>query len=198
MARRLNLNKFIRIIHRYSAFIITGSLLMYILTGFVMTRYKLFPAGKEQSTTTDHLISIPQFVSENDLPSYIQKEFGLSGHRGKIQKNGNGVITILYTTPGIRQQAVLASDKKSLRIISTRTSARATVVAFHRIKEYGGGPVYDLYVFMTDLTASAILVFSITGLYIGLADRKNILLKLLFLVIGISYTLLVIFSFMLS
>ncbi|HLP74051.1 MAG TPA: PepSY-associated TM helix domain-containing protein [Bacteroidales bacterium] len=197
MADRLAFNKVIRIIHRYSAFLITGSLLMYILTGFIMTRYKLFPPGKEETVSAEYPLAVDS-MSEKDLAAYIQKEFGLRGHRGKALKNGRGETTILYNRPGIRHQAVLSPDMKKIKITTTRTSARATVVAFHRMKDYGGGAVYDLYVFMTDITALSIIVFSVTGLYMGLIERKNILIKLILLGIGISYTLLVIFSFMLS
>jgi hypothetical protein len=61
---------------------------------------------------------------------------------------------------------------------------------------YGGGFIYDLYVSMTDLTGISMLVFAITGIWLGLNNGKRLMAKLLVLSLAVGYTLLVIFSLM--
>jgi hypothetical protein len=61
---------------------------------------------------------------------------------------------------------------------------------------YGGGFLYETYIFMTDITGIAIIVFSLTGIFLGVYSSKNLFPKLLLLFIGLVYTLLVIITFM--
>lgn len=190
--------KNVRKIHIYSAFTVIGFLLMYTITGYLITHNKLLPFAEQIPVITEHQLSLPEGTTVEDLPAYIQNKFKLKGHRGKPQSNNNGVITILFYRPGYRHQAIIAADKKSIKINSTKTDIRGTIVLFHRMKEYGGGFIYNLYVLMTDITAVAIIIFSLTGIYLGLYNGKKLFPKLLLLFIGMGYTLLVIFSFMKS
>lgn len=196
MADRLKTNRIIRLLHRYSAFIITGSLLMYVITGFLMTRHKMWNPQEEKTVTTTHQLEIPSGIKDDDLPLYLQDTFNLKGHRGKIQVNNKKEITILYSRPGIRHQVVISPDRKSLNLKSTRTNLRSTITAFHRLKGYGGGLIYDMYVMITDLTACSIILFAFTGLYLGFSNGRSLIPKLIVFLVGIGYTLLVIYSFL--
>lgn len=171
---------------------------MYIITGFLITRHNMFPDYEQKPVTTEHQLSLPEGISVEELPVYLHNEFNLRGHRGKPQSNDKGEITILYYRPGHRYQAIIAADKKNIKITTTKTNLRSTIVIFHRMKEYGGGFIYNLYVLMTDITAVAIIIFSLTGIYLGLYNGKKLFPKLLLFSIGLGYTLLVIFSFMKS
>jgi hypothetical protein len=195
MAELKDMYKFIRKVHVYSAFLITGSLIMYILTGFMMTRHNLWKPGKDISSTVEHELVIPENLDDNDLPAFIAERFGISGHKGKPSVNNKGIITIQYVKPGIKNQAIIAADKKSVKIIKTETAMRATITTFHRLKGYGGGLAYDLYVLMTDLVATGILIFSVTGVIVAFMKRGNPLLKILVLAAGVTYTAIVIISF---
>jgi hypothetical protein len=93
-----------------------------------------------------------------------------------------------------RFKTLFQKKRKFLTILVT--NLRSTITAFHRLKGYGGGLIYDMYVMITDLTASSIILFALTGLYLGLLERRSLMPKLIVLFIGIGYTLLVIYSFM--
>lgn len=171
---------------------------MYIVTGFLITRHKLLPIKETKGDTTEYSLSLPAGLPDAELPLYLQKEFSLRGHRGIPESKDNGGITIFYYRPGMEYLASIAADKKSIKILTHPTSLRSIVVIFHRLRGYGGGFLYDLYILMTDLTGISIILFSLTGIYLGLMNGKQIFLKLLFLLIGVSYTLLVIFALLKS
>jgi hypothetical protein len=196
MADLTGFYKIMRKVHVYSAFLITGSLLMYILTGFMITRHNLWQPVKDIITESEHELTIPEILNENDLSEFVAEHFGIKGQKGKPVKNNKGVITIQYIKPGIRHQAIISADKRSVKIIKTETNLRATITTFHRLKGYGGGFLYDLYVLMTDLVAAGILLFSITGVFIAFLKPGKLIIKIVLLGAGVIYTALVVISFM--
>lgn len=196
MADRLRPYIIAKKIHIFSALIVTGFLTMYIITGFLMTRHNLWQPKEEKPVSAEYELLLPEGLPVDKVSGYIKKEFDLRGHTGKPQADKKGVVTILYARPGMRYQAVVAADRQSVVITATKTNLRATITGFHRLKGYGGGSVYDLYVFMTDLTAISLIVFALTGIYLGLYDKKNILFKIALLIAGIGYTLIVVYAFM--
>lgn len=184
----------IRKIHFYSALLITGTLLMYIITGFMMTRHNLWHPEKEESVTNEYPLTLPPGIKAEDVPSFIQEKFNIKGRRGKPSTDKNGVTTIAYLKPGLRQQVIITPEGK-LKIIRTETNTRATITAFHRVKGYGSGFLYNFYILMTDLTGAGIIIFSVTGIIVALSNRKNFIIKLIIFTTGIIYTTLVVMSF---
>ena len=171
---------------------------MYVITGYILTHGNLVPAKEEKQLTEEFPITIPVGMLSDRLPAYIQKEFGLRGQRGKCEPAKTGEISIFYIRPKVSYQVIISADKKMVKIITTELNLRRNFIRFHRVMRYGGGFVYDLYVIMTDLTGISILVFSITGIWLGLNNRKMLIAKLLVLSLTMGYTLLVIFSLMKS
>lgn len=198
MAGRIRTHIVIRWVHILSSFIVFGFFLMYIVTGFLITRHKLLPVRETKGDTVQYPLTLPADIPDAELPAFLQKEFSLKGHRGLPESKDNREITIFYYRPGMEYVATIASDRKSVKIFTHPTSLRSIIVIFHRLRGYGGGFLYDLYIFMTDLTGIAIILFSVTGIYLGLRNGKQILLKLIFLCFGMGYTLLVIFTFLQS
>jgi hypothetical protein len=186
----------IRKIHLYSAFMITGTLLMYIMTGFMMTRHNLWHPEKELSVTKDYSLSVPSGMNDEGLSSFVQKNYNLKGRKGNPSTDKNGVTTITYIKPGLRQQAIISPDRSKIEVVTTETNTRVIITAFHRVKGYGGGFLYNLYVFMTDLAGIGIIIFSVTGIIIAFSNRKNMIAKIIILAAGIGYTMLVVISFM--
>lgn len=196
MADRIRTNIVIRWVHILSSFIVLGFLLMYIISGFLIPRHKLLPALETKSDTIEYSLSLPAGLQDEKLSVFLQKEFNLRGHRGIPERKDNGEISIFYYRPGMEYVAEIAADQKSVKIITHPTSIRSVIVIFHRMRGYGGGLPYDLYILMTDLTGIALILFSVTGIYLGLYNGRQILLKLLLLFLGVGYTSLVIFTFL--
>lgn len=188
--------KIIRKIHIYSAFLVTGSLLMYLITGFLMTRHNMWKPAVEKSTTTEYPLSLKEGKNDDEIITYLQSQFGLGGQRGKAAVNGRKEITVTFVKPGVRQRVVISADRKTVKITRVEMNSRSFVTAFHRVKGFGGGLLFDCYVIMSDLTGAGILIFSITGLMIAFSNRNYMILKILLFLTGIGYTLLVILSFM--
>jgi len=198
MAGRINIHKVILKIHIYSIFVVSAFLLMYTITAFLLNRHKLLPLCDPEIISTTYTLNLPFGIKTEELPSFIQKEFQLRGQKAKPQLWDNGEISISYVRPGISFQAIIAADRNSVKIITTKPNARLIIRIFHRLKGYGGGFMYDLYVFMSDLTAVSIILISFTGIYLGLYNGEKIILKLMLLAIGLAYILLVVFSFLKS
>ena len=62
-------------------FVVLGFLLMYFITGWIMTHHDWFehPGAKEQVKT--HRLELPQELSPEEYAILIQNKFGLNGQR---------------------------------------------------------------------------------------------------------------------
>ncbi len=194
MAGRIKYYEIFRKIHLYSAFLVMGFLLMYFITGFFMVHYELFEDEEPVVSTSEHELSIPNNISIENLPVHIQKQFDIHGQRKHARNNDDGSISIQYIRPGHTFSAIVSSDHKSVKITHTQENLHQTLVTFHRLEKYGGGLVYDLYILMMDLSGIALIIFSLSGIYLFLKTIKRKTTGWVFLSCSIAYTLFVIFS----
>jgi len=107
---------------------------------------------------------------------------------------GSGEVIINYVRPGYHYKVVIAPDRKSLPITPREENMHRTAVVFHRMEEYGGGFLYDIYIFMMDLSSLALIVYGLSGIYLWYKLEKKKWPGLLFLLAGAGYTLAVMVS----
>ncbi|MDH5602868.1 MAG: PepSY-associated TM helix domain-containing protein [Cyclobacteriaceae bacterium] len=196
MAGRINTYTLLRKIHLYAGFALMAFLLMYFITGYILTHEGMFPNQDPVETTEELEVEIPDNISIDDLPVYIQEKFSLKGQRKKPNIWKTGEIAIKYIRPGYINDVVLSADKSTLSIKRQKLSTRRTLILFHRLEKYGGGLLYDLYILMMDLSSVALILFAASGVYMWLKLEKNKIWGVLFLSAGIIYTLVVVLSIM--
>ena len=64
----------------------------------------------------------------------------------------------------------------SVHIFRREEDARTTLVGFHRLHGYGGGWLYDIWVVFYDLASLALILFTLTGIYLWYRLTKHRLL----------------------
>lgn len=192
MARRINIYSLIRKIHLYSALGLMVFLLMYFVTGWMMTHESLFSKEKPPSRETTHAFSLPGNLSEEEMSVRIQDEFHLNGKRGKHRSRGDSLVIFPYQKPGMDYQAHYYPARQEIVIREEPQTAHRTLVIFHRIHGYGGGWLYTLYVLLMDLTSFACILFAITGTYLWFKLLKVKWLGVVILVGSLVYMFVVI------
>ena len=196
MAGRLTLYIVIRKIHLYAACIILGFMLMYFITGFIMTHPGLVSNSTRNTDTLLYNITLPAGITDAQIPDYLYGKFKIRGKPNAPRTNENGNLMIDYNRPGYKYQVTVYSNRNQVKVVETKGSIHEIVVGLHRMNGYGGGLIYHLYIILMDLTGIALIVFSLTGLYMALKFTKSVLIPLLIVSIGLMYTLYVIYSLM--
>ncbi len=169
---------------------------MYFVTGFLLVHYELFDEKDPVVITSIHELSVPNNLSNEKLPVFIKDKLNIHGQRKNMSMNGDGSVEILYLRPGHNYKAIVSPGRSTVKIIHTEQTLQQTLVTFHRLEKYGGGPVYDMYIFMMDLSGIALIIFSLTGIYMFFTTIKRKAIGWVILSVSIAYTLFVVFSFL--
>ena len=70
----------------------------------------------------------------------------------------NGEVYLRFIRPGTEYKAIINKERNSVKVSKYKHDNHRTVVLFHRIEGYGGGWLYDIYVFMMDLSGIALIL----------------------------------------
>jgi hypothetical protein len=194
MAARIKTYSFIRKTHLYSGFILLAFLLMYFITGYILTHPNLITAKDPIESNEVYELNIPDNISIEELPLYIQQKFDIHGKRNKARTLATGEIIMEFVKPGLFHEITIAADGKSLSILKREFDLRRTLILYHRMEGYGGGWIYNLYIFMMDLSSLSLIVFAASGIYLWIKIERTLIWGAIFLLIGIIYTLTVMLS----
>ena len=193
MARRISIYQWLRKLHLYAEFIVLGFLLMYFLTGYMMTHSHWFPKPEPEVSIQTFSLDVPENMNPEQLSEYVQNKHNLRGKQQPPQINNEGKITLNYVRPGYHYQA---PDRQTLEVKTTKQNMYATFVVFHRLHGYGGGWVYNLYILMMDLSSIALIVFALTGFYMWFKLLGKRALGWILLAISFVYTFLIVYAFL--
>jgi len=191
-----NAYNLIRKIHLYTAFIIVSFIVMYFITGFMMKHGDWFPQSDAKVFSKKFDLHISKEMNEEEWSIYLQDKFDIHAQRKRSNKNNDGTISFKYSKPGEFSTVTLSADKSVATLRTQHFSAYGTFAGFHRLNGYGGGWLYDIYVFMLDLARIALLVFVVTGLYLWYKLIRKKTWGIIILSASIIYTLIIIALFM--
>ena len=179
----------IRKIHLYCGLVVLVFLMMYFVSGYVM-------------------IHRPWFGGQSNKPPA----------NGRIARRLHGPRTpealaayiVSDSTPRPRNIPPPRQPQKSIRFNvfrparSTRWKSRTTatrsrsprreniagvLVQLHRVHGYGGGPVWNAFVFFNDLASASCIVFALTGVYLWWKTAKRKIWGVLCLTASCAYTI---------
>lgn len=191
----------IRKVHVYSGFSIAGFLLMYFLTGFMLTHHQWFGEGEgKEEEKTVQLEALPEVLGKEGI-SYFRETFYLKGKAERPQYRDNGEVMLEYQKPGTRYEVLIAPDRQTAKIHTFHESAYDVGVVLHRMHGYGGGGLlYDVYIFMMDLSSLSLILFAVTGVFLWLKLKlsKGDPLGIALLVLSIGYTIGVMYALLLA
>jgi hypothetical protein len=178
----------IRRIHLYTGVGLLAFVVMYFFTGYVLIHGEWFANESPVKSTREEPLASAVGASPEEYSAILQRQLGLAGKRQPPVRTKDGGWKFTYARPGVSHEAVVPPAGGTVRVTTTQFSGRQTLVQFHRLHRYGGGWVYDLWMVMYDLASAAMIVFSLTGIYLWYKLTKRRLLGWALLAVSFSFT----------
>lgn len=180
----------------WAAFILLGFVLMYFITGFVLTHGKWFAETKPVVKYKSLPLDLPQGITLAQLSVVVQDKFGIHAKRQEPKRQDGDTIVLEYFKPGHFYSVKVSPDFSKAKLKTEKFGVVRTLIGFHRMHGYGGGFLFSCYVFLMDLASIATILFAFTGMYLWYNLIRRRRLGYLLLLLGLSYTFLVIYLFM--
>jgi len=163
----------IRKIHLYAGLVIFVFLMMYFVTGYVMIHRPWFggQGGQGQparEVRSESLAGDPTPRTPEGLSSRLR----LRG-RITIPPQDKPGLRFSVARPGVLQQVDLPANSDTVTITTTRQNVSGVLAQLHRVHGYGGGMIWNTFVFFNDLAAIACILFALSGVYLWWKTAKR-------------------------
>jgi hypothetical protein len=184
----------IRRIHLYSGLVILAFLMMYFVSGYVMVHRPWFggQAGKPAAVVrTESLAGYTGPREPAALAAYVIQRFDLRGRANVLppQRQPAQSIRFNIARPGTIQQVDIPHGGDTATITTTRENLAGVFVQLHRVHGYGGGWLWNAFVFFNDLASASCILFAITGVYLWWKTAKRKAWGVLCLGASCAYTI---------
>lgn len=173
----MNAPNLIRRIHRACAFSLLLFVMMYFITGFVLTHGSWFGEASEQEVR--RTVAFPAGVSVQPDPAgfaaSLREVLDLRGKASTVQHRKDGTWRVSYFHPGHITELTVSADLTSVAAVEKRLGWQRVLVGLHRLHGYGGGALYDVWAVLFDLASASLIVFAVTGVLLWhrmLRDRR--------------------------
>ena len=181
----VNTYNLIRKIHLYTAFVVGAFLFMYFITGGVLIMHTVFPRHtKEELSKT---ITIKEEQNESEIIESICSQFDIRGFRRRSERS-DGTVAITFTHPGTWSQILLTPQSETVDIKIRKGTFASVMNDFHRLRGFDGS-IHIVWAIFYDLSSIALILFSISGIYLWWKLIKKKLLGFIFLFISTGLTL---------
>lgn len=197
MAARLTTYSVFNLLHRYAGLSLVTFILMYFLSGFIMTHHQWFKGPELETVEKRQNFRTPVNMGMDELAVFLQDSFDLRGYRQQPNLRSDSTVAFRFYHPGMLQEATLDLREDILLIKIRPQNFAQTITAFHRIHRYGGGGIYDLFVVMMDLTSFSMILFAVTGVYLWFKVIRAKILGWSILIASLLFTILVVGKLML-
>jgi len=148
--------------------------LLYIITGFIMAKHKWFPETGQIETTNKYPLSvIIDSTRYNEVGKEIKSVYRLSGRQEGPWQGTDGWMGYIFHRPGVAFEAIIHPAHDTITIIKKKQiSLRRISSRLHVLRGFEGGWKYVIWAIFYDLAALALIVFSLTGIFIWYRNRK--------------------------
>jgi hypothetical protein len=183
----------IRKIHLYSGLVILVFLMMYFVSGYVMIHRPWFggQSGKPLADVrTESLAGYTGPREPEQLAAYVVERFQLRG-RANVPppaRQPQKSIRFNVVRPGTIQQVDIPRDGDALTITTTRENVAGVLVQLHRVHGYGGGLIWNTFVFFNDLASASCILFALSGVYLWWKTAKRKIWGVACLAASCAYT----------
>lgn len=182
----MNTYTLLRKIHLYAGLVLLVFVIMYFVTGYPMIHRAWFPKSEADKSTRVEAFSYSGANDPEAYSNHLQRTFGLYGKAASPQRRKDGSWQFRYSRPGTQHEAVVSPAGDSVTITTRQEGVVETMIAFHEFHGYGGGLLYSLWALLLDLTSLAMILFSVSGIYLWYRLTKKRLLG--WICLGISFT----------
>lgn len=185
----------IRQVHLFSAFVLTSFILMYFITGLVMTMEETFKRNETSSTTSVKFLPGIQQADNDELLSLLKTSLDVHGQYGFQNPSPNQKI-ITFRHPGTETIVVIENGSDSVHTTIRKKDFVTVMHQFHRLHGYRGGFQYYLWAFMFDIASLSMIAFAFTGVYLWYKVEKRKLPGWVLLTVFTAFTGFTIFYLM--
>lgn len=161
-----------RQVHFFASLLIFAFALLYIVTGYILSKHEWFPQGVESKVTQVLSLNyVPDTTRLEDFGNEIKAQFNVSG-RMDYRRNSKNEILFSFYRPGVNHFVTVPSGLDSIVIQRVEMSTvREVSKRMHRLHGFKGGAIYVIWAILLDLAALSMIVFSITGIIIWYRSR---------------------------
>jgi hypothetical protein len=184
----------IRKVHLYTGLVVLLFLMMYFVSGYVIIHRPWFGGqqGKPPANVrTEPLAGYAGSREPEALAAYLAERFEL---RGRVNvppaaRQPAKAIRFNVVRPGTIQQVEVPNDGDTVTITTTRENVAGVLAQLHRVHGYGGGWIWNAFVFFNDLASASCIVFALTGVYLWWKTVKRKIWGVLCLGASCAYTI---------
>ncbi|MEA2736309.1 MAG: putative PepSY TM-like [Humisphaera sp.] len=168
----------IRRVHLYAGLVVLVFLIMYFVSGYVMIHRPWFggQSGKPAAETrTESLAGYSGARTPDALAAHVVARFQLHG-RANVPppaRQPKDAVRFNVVRPGTIQQVEIPHAGDTVTITTQRENVAGIFVQLHRIHGYGGGWIWNAFVFFNDLASFACILFALTGVYLWWKTAKR-------------------------
>ena len=159
----------LRRLHLACAFVLLAFVVMYFVTGYVLTHGGWFGEAKVEKRERTVTLDPGRLGAQPDEAGFavaLQEQTGIRGQRSPGRREGNGGWRFQYFRPGHLATVVVAPDLQSAQVSEQQLGWQRILVGFHRLHGYGGGWLYDIWAVLYDLASLSMIVFAVTGVWL--------------------------------
>ncbi len=188
--------RLVRQIHLISAVVLSGFILMYFVTGYVLVRSSWFGEGAPR--VARRLVPFepsaePISDTQEDLGRRVQDLTGVRGQPLPPRKRADGSSEFRFSRPGYEASIIQKEAGGNLEVTEKHHGWQRTSIGLHRLHGYRGGWLYFIWAALMDLSSFAMIAFAITGVWIWFKLERIRWPGFALLAVGLVYTLTTIF-----
>ncbi|MEZ4775463.1 MAG: PepSY-associated TM helix domain-containing protein [Bacteroidia bacterium] len=186
-----------RQIHFYSGAFLLVFLLLFFVTGYLLNQHDWFEHPDPVFEASSYKLSVPEMENEQQKTDWLRKEYSLKGKSSPVRQKDDGSWHADFVSPRFTIKTHVFPAIDSVAIEKSENPNYRTIVVFHRMHNYGGGFIYDVYLVFMDLVSFSLLIFSVTGIFLWWKLIPSKWLGAGLLAAGFSYVIWVILTFIL-
>jgi hypothetical protein len=182
----------IRKFHLWCGLIVMTFLMMYAVSGAIMTHRPWFNMGAHRPAPTVQTVPLDASIagagSKEQLAADVQRHLKLDGRIQFPQSQPSADDTRFWVNhPGTELRVDVLKREKLIRLTTQREPLVGKLIMLHKVNGYDAHPAYDAVALFADLTGVTMILFAFTGVYLWWKTAKNRLWGVLCLAASCAY-----------
>ena len=179
----------IRKIHLYCGLVILAFLMMYFVSGFIMTHRPWFVIARAAPTTRTVALESSGDRSKEQLAADVQRQLGLAGRIQFPLQQPVDVTRFWLNHPGTEMRVDVSMRHKLIHLTTQREPWVGVLIMLHKVSSYDAHPVFDAVALFSDLAGTSLIVFALTGVYLWWKTTRRRLWGILCLSASCAYAI---------
>jgi hypothetical protein len=178
----------IRRIHLYCGLIIVIFVMMYSVSGFIMTHRPWFNVPHPGPTTRSAALESADDQPDQQLSADVQRQLSLAGRIQFPQKQPSANVTRFWINrPGTMIRVDVSRPQRLILLNTQRVGWDGKLIMLHKVNGYDAEPIFDAYALFCDLTGVAMILFALSGVYLWWRRTTKHLWGILCLIASCGY-----------